>query len=92
MLDSKIFKIFSVEFIVGSKKISVSYGGLKCDSHLKVSIDKIDDDGWIEERVLPTKFICDKCGKKNLNLRTQDNHKTYDCPKCQKVKEKENVN
>jgi len=78
--------IFIKGFTKGSKRIHISRGGTKVDMDLKVQIDSINEEKFIEENCLPSQFICDKCGKKNLNLRTQDNHKTYDCPDCQKVK------
>lgn len=78
--------IFIKGFFEGSKSIWISRGGMKINSKLRVPIDIINDEKWIRENILPTQFICDKCGKKNLNLRTQDNHKTYDCPDCQKDK------
>lgn len=84
--------IFIKGFFIGSKKIIMSHGGLKCITDLRTPINEINDENWIRKNLLPSQWICDKCKKKNLNLRTQDNHKTYDCPDCQKVKEKENVN
>ncbi len=86
--------IFIKGFVKGSKRIQVSRGGLKSISNLNTPIDCINEKKWVEENCLPLQFICDKCGKKNLNLRTQDNHKTYDCPGCQKNKKlkKENKN
>ena len=76
--------IFIKGFIKGSKRIQISYGGTKAVSNLKVPIDSINEKGWIKKNCLPSIFICNKCGEKNLNLSTQDNHKTYDCPNCQK--------
>lgn len=78
--------IFIKGFTKGSKSIHLSRGGMKIDNTLRVTIDSINDIKWIKENILPTQWICDKCKKKNLNLSTQDNHKTYDCPDCQKPK------
>ncbi len=80
--------IFIKGFLVGSKKIQLSRGGLKTITDLRVTIDSIKEKEWVEETCLPSVFICNKCKKKNLNLRTQDNHKTYDCPDCQKDENK----
>lgn len=79
--------IFIKGFTKGSKKIFRSSGGMKIITNLRVPIDSINDIKWFKENILPTQWICDKCKKKNLNLRTQDDHKTYDCPDCQKEKE-----
>lgn len=76
--------IFIKGFFIGSKKITMSYGGLKFVTDLRTPIDEINDESWIRGNLLPSQWICDKCKKRNLNLRTQDNHKTYDCPDCQK--------
>ena len=81
--------IFIKGFIKGSKKISLSRGGMKIDTELRVKIDSINDIKWFKENVLPQEWICDKCKKKSLNLRTQDNHKTYDCSGCQKEKKED---
>jgi len=78
--------IFISGFIKGSKKISLSRGGMKIDTELRVPIDSINDIKWFKENILPRQWICDKCKKKSLNLRTQDNHKTYDCSDCQEDK------
>ena len=74
--------IFIQGFREGSKKIGISKGGLKSIMTLRLPIDKWDYE-HIKKECIPSNFICAKCGKKNLNLRTQDNHKTYDCPECQ---------
>ena len=52
---------------------------------LRTPINEFDIEA-IKKHCIPDQFICNKCKKKNLNLRTQDNHKTYDCPNCQKDK------
>lgn len=75
--------IFVQGFQKGSKRIVVSYGGFKNQMSLKRPIDKWDYNA-VKKHCIPREFICAKCKKKNLNLRTQDNHKTYDCPECQK--------
>ena len=75
--------IFIKGFKKGSKTISFSHGGLKCVLSLKHSIEKLPYES-IKKHCIPTNFRCANCKKKNLNLRTQDNHKTYDCPECQK--------
>jgi hypothetical protein len=77
------YTIFIKGFSVGSKKIGLSWGGMKQILNLNTPIDLIEDE-WVKERCLPRIFICNKCGKHNLNLKTQDNHKTYDCQSCQK--------
>jgi len=74
--------VFIQGFHNGSRKIGISKGGLKNLITLKIPIDKWDIKA-VKEHCIPDSFICAKCGKKNLNLRTQDNHKTYDCPECQ---------
>lgn len=79
--------IFIKGFKVGSKRISFSYGGLKCDLSLKKPIEELPIES-IQKHCIPNVFICAKCKKKNLNLRTQDNHKTYDCPDCQLTQSK----
>ena len=76
--------LFIQGFHKGSKKIGTSHGGLKTISTLRVPIDEIPKK-HIEKNWIPSNYICAKCGEHNLNLRTQDNHKTYDCPKCQVV-------
>lgn len=84
-LDKKYEKdnhtIFIKGFTKGSKKIILSYGGLKSELSLKIPIEEFKKDSIIKH-CIPTEFICNKCKNKNLNLRTQDNHKTYDCPEC----------
>ena len=75
--------IFIKGFNKGSKRISFSYGGMKCDLSLKKSIEELSHES-INKHCIPSGFICSKCKKNNLNLRTQDNHKTYDCPDCHK--------
>ncbi len=89
-LDKKYIEdnqtIFISGFYEGSKRIIISKGGLKMSIELKTPIDLITELRWLKNNLLPSKFVCGKCGKKNLNLRTQDNHKTYDCPDCQKEK------
>ncbi len=70
-------------FYKGSMRIQTSSGGLKTVTELRVSIDFIKEEEWIKETCIPNVFICNKCKKKSLNLRTQDDHKTYDCPECQ---------
>ncbi len=77
--------IFIKGFIIGSKKITFSYGGLKAVLSLKKPIEDLDYNS-IKKHCIPDNFRCAKCGEKNLNLRTQDDHKTYDCPKCHKLK------
>ncbi len=77
--------IFIKGFIKRSKKIYLSRGGMKIDTDIRVPIDTINDNKWFKENILHQQWTCDKCKKKNLNLRTQDNHKTYDCPECQKT-------
>ena len=52
-----------------AKKGSISYYKKKADK--------------LFSELIRSRGKCAKCGKKNLNLRTQDNHKTYDCPACQ---------
>ena len=88
-LDKKYIEdnqtIFIKGFIEGSKRVQTSWGGLKTITNLKIPINEIIEDVWIKKTFLPSVFICDKCGKKNLNLSTQDEHKTYDCPDCQEV-------
>ncbi len=76
--------IFIKGFEEGSKRITMSYGGLKNQMGLKKPISEWDIEA-IRKHCIPDNFTCAKCGKKNLNLRTQDNHKTYDCPECQEV-------
>jgi DNA-directed RNA polymerase subunit RPC12/RpoP len=73
--------IFVSGFKEGSKRIKISYGGLKAEMTLKAEINTFPYEA-IKKHCIPTNFKCAKCGKKNLNLRTQDNHKTYDCPDC----------
>lgn len=73
--------IFIKGFFESSKKIGISYGGLKQNWTLKVPIDKIESE-FIIKKFLPQNWICPRCNNKNLNLRTDDNHKTYVCPKC----------
>jgi hypothetical protein len=75
--------IFISGFNPRSKKIVVSYGGLKMQLGLKKPIEEVSKEG-IKKHCIPHTFICARCGTKNLNLRTQDNHKTYVCPKCYK--------
>lgn len=77
--------IFISGFFYGSKRITYSRGGLKCVLTFKIPVEELTEEE-IKKEILPTKFICDKCGKKNLNLKTQDNHKTYDFPDCQEEK------
>ena len=76
--------IFIKGFIKGNKSICLSWGGMKIQTHLRVPIDSINDVNYIKKNILPKQWICDKCKKKSLNLRTQDNHKTYDCSECHK--------
>ncbi len=73
--------IFIEGFSTESKRVGISYGGLKTITTLRVPIDKVPRTHI--EKWIPSNYMCAKCKKKNLNLRTQDNHKTYDCPKCQ---------
>lgn len=80
--------IFVKGFFIGSNRIGLSWGGLKQWLSLNTPIDLIEDE-WINQRCLPGEFICNSCKKHNLNLSTQDNHKTYDCPDCQ-IKEENN--
>ena len=82
--------IFISGFYEGSRKIIVSYGGLKNQMSLKTPIDSWDIKA-IEKHCIPAGYVCAKCKKNNLNLRTQDNHKTYDCPDCQKPEKKDNT-
>ncbi len=85
--DGDEMGIYISGFYDGSKKIGISYGGLQSISTLRVSINELPDD-FLEKKFLPTKYVCDKCGNKNLNLRTEDNHKTYICGKCRGDKPK----
>ena len=87
--DKDDMSIYIKGFFKGSKKISISYGGLKNQMLLKIPIDKWDIDA-IKKHCIPNIFICAKCSKKNLNLKTQDNHKTYVCPNCHEDKQKLN--
>jgi hypothetical protein len=75
--------IFISGFIAGSKKIKVSYGGAKQEITLRMPINEIPIEG-VKKICIPNTFICAKCGIKNLNLRTQDDHKSYVCPECYK--------
>ena len=84
--------IFIKGFLRGSRKISFSRGGLKIITDLRCTIDSINDEKWIKENILPSEWKCNKCKKKNLNLRTQDEHKTYDCPEWQKDKLGKRIN
>jgi Zn finger protein HypA/HybF involved in hydrogenase expression len=68
-------------FYEGSKRIGYSRGGLKCDLTLKVPVEELTSKE-IEKEILPQQYICPRCKEKNLNLLTDDNHKTYVCPKC----------
>ena len=77
--------IFISGFFKGSKKVKISYGGLLTELVLKVPINE-----YPVKRVLnwmPKNWICPRCNKLNLNLRTDDNHKTYVCTDCHKDKE-----
>jgi hypothetical protein len=75
--------IFISNFIKGKKTTHVSYGGLKIDVNWKVPIEQVPFYS-IKRHHFPLNWICRRCYKKNLNLRTDDNHKTYVCPSCHK--------
>jgi len=73
-------------FEVGSKRISLSYGGLKQVLNLKVPVEQLTKDSF-EKHLIPRGYNCPKCKKNNLNLRTRDDHKTYICPACYNAEE-----
>ena len=81
--DGDEMTIFIRGFYEGSKRIGISYGGLQQRITLRVPINEVPL-SHVEKSFLPRKYTCDKCGKKNLNLRTEDNHKTYICGMCRK--------
>ena len=73
--------LFISGFSKGSYNVKISYGGLKCEMKLKQPIEEIPTERIIKNW-LPSHWKCPRCNKLNLNLRTDDNHKTYVCPNC----------
>jgi hypothetical protein len=73
--------IFVKDIDINSNKLVISYGGLKKVMEFRCKLRELTEKTVLGE-VLPSKWNCDSCGKPNLNLKTDDGHKTYSCPDC----------
>lgn len=72
--------LFVKGFLEGRSSGGISYGGLECKMKFRCLVEDLNQETI--KNFLPKKTVCARCNKKNLNLRTDDGHKTYVCSAC----------